>query len=279
MSSPAGPRETPQESDSSPPHLIVEREGAVLVCTMNRPARKNALSPEMIVRLADAWRELDEDPSLRVGIVTGAGGTFCAGADLATMFGGAPDDAWRQRLRADPELHWKGVLRQRTTGKPLIAAVEGHALAGGAEILQGTEIRIAGRSATFALTEVRRGLFPLGGSTVRLRRQIPYTLAAELLLTGRAVPAEEALRAGLIGRVVEDGAALDTARDVARQVAANGPLAVQAILRALRETEGMAEAAALQRELEIGLPIFGTQDAREGARAFTEKRTPRFTGR
>lgn len=261
------------------PHLLVEREGPILICTMNRPERKNALSGEMLARMADAWVEIDENPEIRVAILTGAAGTFCAGADLKAMAGGNTPDAWSARFLSDPDLQWKGLLRHHRVKKPLIAAVEGYAIAGGTEILQGTDIRVAGRSATFGVAEVRRGLFPLGGSTVRLRRQIPYTHAAELLLTGRFVPAEEALRIGLIGRIVDDGQALAEAKKIAEQIAANGPVAVQAVLRALRETESLPEKDALQRELEIGLPVFATEDAREGPRAFAEKRTPAFKGR
>jgi enoyl-CoA hydratase len=250
------------------PHLLVEREGPILICTMNRPERKNALSGEMLARMADAWVQIDEDPEIRVAILTGAGGTFCAGADLKEMAGGRETNEWSKRFVTDPDLQWKGLLRHYRVKKPLIAAVEGFAVAGNIEILQGTDIDVAGRGATFDVAEVRRGLFPVGGSTVGLRRQIPYTLAAELLLTGRMVPAEEALRIGLIGHVVPDGEALAEAKKIAEQIAANGPLAVQAVLRSLRETESMPEREALQRELEIGIPIFATEDAREGPRAF-----------
>jgi enoyl-CoA hydratase len=140
------------------------------------------------------------------------------------------------------------------------------------------DIRVAGDTATFGIAEVRRGLFPLGGSTVRLRRQIPYTIAAELLLTGRHVKAQEALEIGLIGHVVPAGQALAKAREIANQIAENGPLAVQAILRSLRETEGMSEIDGLARELAIGTPIFTTKDAMEGPLAFAQKRKPVFRG-
>lgn len=261
------------------PHLLTERHGHVLVVTLNRPGSRNALSGEMLVRMADAWAELDGDDDLRVGVVTGAGGHFCAGADLKEMVGGYGETEWTERFQADPDLHWRALLRHQRPRKPLVAAVEGYAVAGGTEILQAMEVRVAAEGATFGVAEVRRGLFPLGGSTVRLRRQIPETLAAELLLTGRHVSAQEALGMGLIGRVVPDGRALPTALEVAEQIAANGPLAVQAVLRSLRETEGLSEEEGLARELEIGSPVFATEDAKEGPRAFADKRAPVFRGR
>ncbi len=260
-------------------HLIVERDGPVVVCTMNRPEARNAFSPEMLCRLWDAWQMIDADPDIRCAILTGGTETFCSGMDLKAAAAGNPDDEWTPRFREDPDLHWKALLRHHRLTKPLIAAVEGSAIAGGTEVLQATDIRIAGEGARFGISEARWGLFPLGGSTVRLRRQIPYTRAAEILLTGRHLDAAEALEIGLIGRVVPDGRALAEARDVAAQIAANGPLSVQAIMRSLRETEGLSEEEGLRIELQIGLPIFGTSDAREGPRAFKEKRKPEFQGR
>lgn len=260
------------------PHLLFERDGHVAVVTLNRPEARNALSGQMLVRMADAWTEIDEDPDIRVAVVTGAGGHFCAGADLKAMAAGHPDDEWTPRFAADPDLHWRALLRHFQPRKPLIAAVEGYAVAGGTEILQAMDLRVAGESAVFGVAEVRRGLFPLGGSTVRLRRQIPYTVAAELLLTGRQMPAAEAKEVGLIGHVVPDGTALDKARELADQIAANGPLAVQAVLQSLRESANLTETAGLARELELGSPIFMTNDAKEGPTAFAEKRPPRFTG-
>jgi len=262
------------------PHCLVEREGGVVVVTMNRPERRNAFSPEMLALMNDAWDLVDSDPDVRVAILTGAGGTFCAGADLKAMAGGDQSDPrWRERFDQDADLAWKALLRHRRLRKPLIAAVEGYAVAGGTEILQATDIRVAAKTAIFGVTEVTRGLFPLGGSTVRLRRQIPYTLAAEILLTGRHVPAPEAKEMGLVGRVVPEGEALAEAKKIAQQIAANGPLAVQAVLRSLRETEGMSELDALKLEFQIGFPIFATEDAKEGPRAFAEKRKPTYTGK
>jgi enoyl-CoA hydratase len=260
-------------------HCIVEKEGAVLTVTMNRPEARNSWSPEMLVGMYDAWRRLDEEPDLRVAILTGAGGHFSSGADLKMMHQEQPSDEVKKRFEKVPDLHWQAMLRHNRPCKPVIAAVEGYAIAGGTEILQATDIRIAGESARFGIAEARWSLFPMGGSTVRLRRQISYTRAAEMLLTGRQVPAREALEFGLIGSVVPDGEALAEAKKTAETIANNGPLAVQAILRSLRETESIPEEEALARELEIGLPIFATEDAREGPKAFAQKRKPNFKGR
>ncbi|AEW93127.1 MULTISPECIES: crotonase/enoyl-CoA hydratase family protein [Streptomycetaceae] len=258
-------------------HLTVERVGATLVLTLNRPEAKNALSLPMLVGLHDGWLAADEDDTVRSVVLTGAGGTFCSGMDLKTLAGqGAGDDRYRDRLAADPDLHWKAMLRHHRPRKPVIAAVEGHCVAGGTEILQGTDIRIAGRGAVFGLYEVRRGLFPIGGSTVRLPRQIPRTHALEMLLTGRPYPAEEAARIGLIGHVVPDGTALEKALETAELINANGPLAVEAVKASVYETAGLTEADGLKAELDRGWPVFATDDAKEGSRAFAEKRPPVF---
>ena len=259
-------------------HLQFERRGTTAIVTMNRPEAKNALSLPMLVGMADAWEEIDGDDGIRCAILTGAGGTFCSGMDLKSMSGTAAEQ-YRPRTEADPDLHWKALLRHYQLRKPLIAAVEGWAVAGGTEILQATDIRVAGESAKFGVFEARRGLFPLGGSTVRLRRQIPFTVAMDLLLTAREMTAEEALRIGLIGRVVPDGSALEEALRIAEVIGANGPLAVEAIKRSVRETEGLPEMEALKVELEIGMPIFATEDAAEGQRAFAEKRPPEYKRR
>jgi enoyl-CoA hydratase len=263
----------------SEPHLLIERDGHVAIVTLNRPERKNALSMEMMARMYDAWVEIDQDPDVRVAVVTGAGGDFCSGMDLKAFAGDFQDDPWQKRMGDDPELHWKALLRHFKPAKPLIAAVEGYAVAGGTEILQALDLRVAAETATFGITEVKRGLFPLGGSTVRLSRQIPYTLAAELLLTGRHLSATEAKEIGLIGHVVPEGQALATAVELAQQIAANAPLSVQAVLQSLRATREMTEVDGLAYELEIGYPIIGTADAKEGATAFAEKRDPVWQGR
>ena len=260
-------------------HCLLERDGHVLTITLNRPEAKNALSPGMLAGLYKAWRQLDEDPELRVGILTGRGDVFCAGADLKAMGSGESDDEFMRLMSEVPDIHWQALLRHNRPLKPIITAVEGFAVAGGTEILQGTDIRIAAEDAVFGVTEAKRGLFPLGGSSVRLRRQIPYTLAAEILLTARNITAQEALQFGLIGRIVPKGQALAEARKVAAQVCDNGPLSIRALMTMLRQVdESVSEADGLARELEVGSPIFGTRDAREGMKAFAEKRKPVYTG-
>jgi len=263
----------------NPEHCLVEREGHVLIVTLNRPEARNALSSGMLAGMYRAWRLLDSDPELRVAILTGRGKVFCAGADLKAMGGSERDEEFAKLMAEVPDLHWQALLRHNRPGKPIIAAVEGFAVAGGTEILQGTDIRVAAEDAVFGVTEARRGLFPLGGSSVRLRRQIPYTLAAEILLTGRHVSAQEALAFGLVGRVVPSGRALAEANEIAAQICENGPLSIRALMRMLREIdESYSEADALVKELEYGGPVFASRDAKEGPRAFAEKRKPVFTG-
>lgn len=263
--------------------LLVERRGRILVVTLNRPDARNAFSASMLKGAHDAWHELDEDPDLRVGVLTGAGGNFCSGMDLKALgqMDVSPSDAETtpEGHASDPlEIAWHALLRHFRPSKPIVAAVEGYCVAGGTEILQATEIRVAGASAQFAIAEVRRGLFPLGGSTVRLQRQIPFTMAADLLLTGRMIGADEAKQIGLIGHVVPDGEALARALELAEMIAANGPVAVQAVLASMRATKDLSEAEGLAKEQELGFPVFATNDAKEGPRAFAEKRAPVFTG-
>ena len=264
--------------DISTDDCIVERDGAVVIMTMNRPEKRNALSPTMLVGLADAYAYVDDTPEVRAAILTGAGGTFSSGMDLVAA--NQPRSEYvERRMQEEPGLHWKALLRDYRCTKPMIAAVEGYAVAGGTEMLQGTDIRVAGDGAIFGVWEAKRGLFPLGGSSCRLPRQIPYTVAMDILLTARPVSADEALRIGLIGRVVPDGMALTVARGIAEQVAACGPLSTKAILRAWRETEHLSDLEAMKHQDSIGWEVFASEEAKEGPRAFAEKRPPVFHGR
>lgn len=269
----------PLNDEISNEHCRLEVDDGVAVVTLDRPEAKNALSAPMLVAMYDSWVHINENPDIRVAILTGAGGAFCAGADLKSLMDPDLPEVYAQRMAEDSDLHWKALLRHYQVRKPLIAAVEGAAVAGGTEILQATDIRVAATSAFFGIFEAKRGLFPLGGSTVRLQHQIPFTLAMELLLTARRVDADEAREIGLIGHVVPDGQALAKAREIAGQIAANGPLAVQAIKESVLATRDLSEEDGLARELEFGWPVFETDDAKEGPRAFAEKRTPDFQGK
>ncbi|MEV7094403.1 crotonase/enoyl-CoA hydratase family protein [Amycolatopsis sp. NPDC051045] len=258
------------------PHALVSQEGQTLVVTMNRPEARNAITGEMMEIMVSAWDRVDSDDSIRSCILTGAGGAFCAGADLKSMSRSSPSESFAAG-KFDPS-RIPGLLKGRRLTKPLIAAVEGPAIAGGTEILQGTDIRVAGESARFGVSEARWGLFPMGGSAVRLPRQIPYTVAADILLTGRHLTASEAQAIGLIGHVVPDGSALTKALELASLVNANGPLAVRAILRTMRDTEGLHEEEAFKLDSQYGIEVFASEDAKEGPRAFSEKRKPDFRG-
>jgi enoyl-CoA hydratase len=264
------------------PDAIVEREGHLLTITLNRPKRMNALSGAMLIRMYDAYEEASRDPDIRCILVTGAGGNFCSGADLRAMSGdeaGGDELDVQARMKDDPDIVYKALFRHYRPKKPIIAAVEGVAIAGGTEILQAMEIRVAGESARFGVSEARWSLYPMGGSAVRLPRQIPYTHAAEILLTGKHLSAREALACGLIGHVVPDGQALAKAREIAGVICANGPLAVEAITRTLHECDGMELDPALRHEWDYGQAVFASQDAKEGPLAFAQKRKPVFQRR
>lgn len=267
------------------PHLRYEKDGPVAVLTFDRPERRNALSPESIVRLAEAWQDFRDDDTLRVAILTGAGDrAFCAGGDLQRLmplFTGArqPEDEWDHRLMGDLGQMGTALLRPFELYKPIVAAVNGFALAGGSEILQSTDIRIASRTASFGLSEAQRGLVPGGGSMVRLPRQIPYCKAMEILLLGNRMSADEALRIGFVNEVVEPEALLPRAREIADRLARNAPLALRAIKRTVIETSGLPLEEAYRIEHQHAAGVMASEDAREGPRAFMEKREPSFTGR
>ncbi len=267
------------ELDISTENCIVEKDGHVLTVTLNRPEAKNAFTPQMLLGMYRAWRKLDEDDELYCGILTANGDTFCAGMDLKAGPDGHASDEFMEVMAEVPNVHWQALLRDNQPCKPIILAVEGYALAGGTEILQGTDIRVGAEDAIFGVTEVARGLYPMGGSTVRLRRQIPYCLAAEMLLLGEHITAQQALQFGLINRVVPKGESLAEARRIAERICENGPLAVKAVVRSLREQqEDMPEAEAMVASDMLAGPVFGSADAKEGMRAFKEKRKAVFKG-
>jgi enoyl-CoA hydratase len=268
----------------SEPALTVEKEGHIVTVTMNRPGTKNAINPEMLCRFCDAWDLVDGDDDVRVAILTGAQDTFCAGADLDKLVGRSlrnlpPEDDYERRIREDFQLIFKGLLRSYRLKKPLIAAIEGSCIAGGVEILMSCDIRVAGESARLGVSEVRWSLFPQGGSTTRLPRQIPFTKAMEVLLVGDHYSAREALEMGLIGRVVPDGQALPKALELARKIVDNGPVAVRNIKAAVLEAECVADQEAREIEMRLGMEVLSTEDAKEGPRAFKEKRKPVYKGR
>ncbi len=266
-------------------HALYEKQGHIAVITMNRPDAMNALSPEMLCRMVDYWTEVRDNPDIRVAVVTGAGAkSFCSGADLGQLiplFTGArkPQNEYEERVVTDRKLTGIGILRDFDTVKPVVAAVNGFAIAGGCELLQGTDIRVAAEHARFGVQEVKWAIFPGGGSTVRLPRQIAYCRAMELLITGDLLSAQEAYDVGLINKVVAKEKVMDAAMEYATKLAKNGPVAVQAIRRSARECLGYPEKVALEMEVKFSAPVFKTEDAVEGPRSFMEKREPVFKGR
>ena len=248
----------------------VERDGAVLVVTVDRPQAKNAINTAAAEGIGAAMEQLDTDDSLFVGVLTGAGGVFSAGMDLKAFLAGEK-----------PHVPGRGFagLVERPPAKPLIAAVEGPALAGGFEIALACDLVVAGEGASFGLPEVRRGLLAGAGGLLRLPVKAGLPKATEWALTGDRVSAQEAHAAGVVNRLVPAGQALEAALELARQIAANGPLAVQGTKRILSEGQGWPAEEAFARQWEIYAPIRASEDAREGARAFTEKRAPVWRGR
>jgi enoyl-CoA hydratase len=267
------------------PDLLYEKQDGVALLTLNRPEHRNAYSPEMMVLLAEAWTDFRDDDSLRVAILTGAGEkAFCAGGDLERLmplFTGArePEDEWDRRLMSDVgNVMSTALLRPFELYKPIISAINGYAVAGGTEILQSTDIRIASTNASFGLSEVQRGLVPAGGSMVRLPRQIPYCKAMEILLTGDPISAEEAVRIGFVNEVVASEELMPRAFHFANRLASNAPLALRAIKEAVLRTSGLPLEEAYGIEYQLAASVMSSQDAREGPRAFMEKRAPVFKG-
>ncbi|GAB2483453.1 Clp protease/crotonase-like domain-containing protein [Jatrophihabitans fulvus] len=251
--------------------VLVEHRDGVAVITINRPSARNAVNRAVSDAAQRAVDELDARSDLTIGIITGAGGYFSAGMDLKAFLAG--------EKVADEERGMLGFTR-RPSKKPLIAAVEGPALAGGCEIALACDLIVAAQDASFGIPEVKRGLVAGGGGLLRLPRRIPQAVAMELALTGDPISAPEALRLGLINAVTAKGGALDGAMSLARRVAANGPLAVAATREIVRKATDWAMDDEAWRESEkIFAPVFTSHDAEEGARAFAEKRAPEWTGR
>ncbi len=265
--------------------LLFEKRDGIAWITFDRPERRNAISPEGFCRLADAWTEFRDDRALRVAILTGAGSeAFTSGGDLKLLlplWTGArkPENEWDERLLADPGLSNVALLKTFELYKPVISAVNGVALAGGTELMLATDLRLAVPHAQFGLAEVKRALVPGGGSMVRLPRQIPWAKAMEILLLGDPISAQEALELGLINRIVPAGELHDAAEELAARLARNGPLALQAIKRTALATSGLPLEQAFALEARASAEVMRSEDAREGPRAFSEKRDPVYRGR
>ena len=259
--------------------------GAVLLVTLDNPARRNALTPEMLCRLADVVVGFARDAALRVAVVTGAGDqAFCAGGDLARtlplMTGDrAPEDDWDRRLLADPQVMAASGLRDFPLDKPVVAAVNGICMAAGFELLLGTDLRIASEAAIFGLPEVQHALIPFAGALARLTRQLPYAVAMEIMTAGTSLDADTALRHGLINRIVPPEGLMEAAMEMANRVAANAPISVQQIKTVVTQAMGRTLDEGFALEDAAKALVMATDDAREGPRAFMEKRAPRYKGR
>lgn len=265
--------------------LIYEKRDHVTLLTLNRPRVHNAMNPEMACRLDEAIQAFIADDEALVLVVTGAGEkSFCAGGDLARtlpLLTGArqPEDEFDHRIVKDPDILTRAVFRLPDLDKPVIAAINGHCLAGGTEMALNTDIRIAAEHATFGLPEVRHGLIPFAGALARMPQQIPYCHAMEILLVGAPLSARTAAQLGLINHVLPSDEVLPKALDLAEKIARNGPLAVRTIKATIAATVGKSLSAAFACEDEARSRIMASADAREGPAAFIEKRRPQFTGR
>jgi len=250
--------------------VLTERRDRVLVITINRPDQRNAVNAAVAAGIAAALDELDGDAELSIGVITGAGKGFCAGMDLKAFVAGE-----------SPYVGDRGFagITQRSSTKPLIAAIEGFAVAGGLEVALSCDLIVAARGAKLGIPEVKRSLVAAGGGLLRLTRVLPRNVAMELALTGEPILAQRGHELGLVNRLAEPGAALDDALALAEVIAQNGPLALAASKRILTESVDWPEAEFFQRQGEIAGPVMGSQDAREGATAFAEKRAPVWKGR
>jgi enoyl-CoA hydratase len=250
--------------------VLVERRDAVLVITIDRPEARNALTRAVAEGVAAAVDELDADDALRAGVLTGTGSTFSAGMDLKAFLRGET-----------PAIEGRGLcgITQTPPRKPLVAAVEGWALAGGFELVLACDLVVAAETARFGVPEVKRSLVAAAGGALLLPRRVPANVAMEMLLTGDPIGARRAADVGLVNRLTPEGGALDGALELAATVAANGPLALAATKAVVRGSADWSTAEGWDRQAELVAPVFASEDAREGAAAFAEKRTPVWRGR
>ncbi|PJX26011.1 enoyl-CoA hydratase [Advenella sp. S44] len=248
-----------------------EIRGRILILTINRPEARNAITYDTSFALADALGRLDADDNLTVGILRGEGNTFCSGMDLKEFA--------RTQRRAVVPGRGLGGLAEAPPAKPLIAAVEGYALAGGFELVLACDLIVAANNASFGLPEVKRGLVPGSGGMLRLPRRLPYHVAMEALLTGDMIAAKRAHELGLVNDLVEPGTALEAALKLADKIAANGPLAVRTAKQIVAESQDWRTNDMFALQNPRMAHIFSSEDAKEGATAFAEKRPPVWKGR
>lgn len=269
---------------SEAPVLFSVQDGIAEV-VLNRPEKRNALNPEMIVRLARAWDAIAEDPTVRVAILTGRGdSTFCAGADLGRLTplltrARQAEDEWDEAMLADPKILNRAMLRRNDFFTPVIGAMRGNIVAGGMELALGCDLRVVAEDSQLGLLEVQRGLIPAAGGVARVSRQISFASAAEILLIGDRIPAAEALRMGLVNRVVPSTDVDAVARAMAERMRQNSPLAMRKAKEAMIGSSGVSMTEAFALEDACIKILLRSEDAREGSRAFMEKRAPNFTGR
>ncbi|MCK9505767.1 MAG: enoyl-CoA hydratase-related protein [Porticoccaceae bacterium] len=270
---------------TTPTLIKTTQENGVMVITINRPEKRNALNAEMIVRLADAWQIFRESRELRVAVLTGAGNQqFCAGADLKSLEPlvtghRPPQDSWDEQILADPRMIYKAVLYGVDMDKPVIAALNGDALGGGAELMLTTHLRVAAAGSQIGLPAARWATVSAGGGMVQLPRQVSFAHAMELLLTADPISAEKAQAIGLVNRVVPAERVLEEAQALAVRVAENGPVALAAALNVVRSTATLSVVEAQKLEAELIKPVFASKDILEGMKAFAEKRKPNYQGK
>jgi len=260
-------------------------ENSIARVTLNRPEKMNALNPEMVVRLARTWDAISADPAIRVAVLTGAGDrTFCAGADMGRLIplftrSRPAEDEWDEALLSDPKILNRAMLRRHDFFTPVVGAFKGTVVAGGMELALGCDLRVVSTDSALGLMEVKRGLIPAAGGVARVSRQIPWAMAAEILLMGDKISAQDALRAGLVNRVVPADQVLDTAMQLAQAMTRNSPLAMRAAKETMLACSGKPLVEAFDAEDQAIKKLMRSEDVKEGARAFMEKREPRFVGR